>query len=124
MAANTIGAITFDAMRGRPVHRATRVELRDTPGEDGTTSRDIGSKAPVVRIETDEFAATIAAADTQIAAYRALRGTQVSIIDAFNITHTLCLVVGVDARPVAVWHAGSAKILLRATWVIQSDQTD
>jgi len=119
MATSEIGGRSFDAMTGRPVAPAPRIQTIDHAGEDYAATRDLGDKAPAVEIRTGKIVANVAAADTEIDACLALIGTSVTVSDRYGADHSGCKVI--DFRPwlEAIVHEGSNKIMVHGRWTVR-----
>ena len=96
MAVPKIGAYFLYDMRGTVVPAATQVEPIARPGVDGMAYRDTGSRAHESNLYTVTMLAATTDVDGRLAQYKALVGTEVTVLDAFGSTFSNVMVLDVQ----------------------------
>jgi hypothetical protein len=115
----TVGTVTVDRMRGRPVPRASRVRVLRRDGYDGHDLKLIGQRAAQTVIETDTTVTyTAAALKTAIDDRLALAGSVVTITDDLGQAHANCSIIDVQPthRPILV--GATEQFLVQTRWTV------
>jgi len=119
--ANSIGALSFDLLRGMADEPAEATESWARPGIDYQTHRRIGYRARQIELRTVAIVADATAAAVEAAAYKAVQGTSLDIIDATGVTWANCRVLEVRATWRNCIYQGAAKTRLAARWTVVQD---
>ncbi len=126
---SSIGGRTVLDMTGT-LEPATGEGLQDIsrPGVDGTAYRKTGKRASRSQITTLVDLGSSGGVDSEIAAYKALQGTLVTVVDAAGISWTNVAVLRVNVLPYkhtiqAVGGVNGGSYLLRCQWVVQMTET-
>ena len=100
---------------------AETVEPLERRGRDYARWRKAGKRAKTTIIRTMMFYASVGDAETAEAAYAAIKGTAVTVIDSHNSSYANCMVEDVTiVSKRAVIQAGSTKVRLAAEWTIRA----
>jgi hypothetical protein len=118
--ARTIGAKSFDVMRGTIKQPAMRVMADERLGDDYETWIEQGKRGAECQLTTVQFVADAAAAQTEISAQYALAGTHVTVVDALGLTTSNVQVIRVDASARAVVRSGSSQIRIQTAWTMRA----
>lgn len=116
----TIDTYTPLVMRGRPMAAQLVVKtIEPLPGEWYSRFREEGYQAPEVQIATTDIAATVSAANTLEANYKALIGLAVTIVDGFGDSHAECMIVNVQTARRLVIYEGTQQYQIDAIWTVR-----
>jgi len=119
----SIGGQSVLIMRGHPQPAAEAYEILPLRlGEDYQRLRAVGRRGRDSMINTLDTAADTDAAETIAAAYDAMLGSLVSIVDGFGITHTNCRVMGVRTFYRAVFTPSGDTIQVSAMWSVRREE--
>ena len=120
MAAKTIGDQSFLTMTGRPDVPAQAVEpLENRPGENYTRFRKHGLRAADAQIQTMRLTDNASLANAYRAAYKALQGTAITIVDAFSISHANCMIEHVAVEFKYCYSGAANYIRVEAVWTVR-----
>lgn len=123
---SSIGGFTFLQMRGEQLSAIRdQVIIIDRSGVDGAAVNTPAEKAPGITKQTIEGYTSSANALAAKAAYEALLGTFVTVVDDMGATAYNVLITDVSAvRVVAVGACSDASVnyLVYATWQMQESQ--
>lgn len=93
---NSIGAHSFDDMRGNIPRRGQQLQIFSRPGIDGVGSRKTGSRTGAVRILTHHYVLDWTAAKTAMDAYKLLVGADPQTIIQHDENYGTYLVQSVE----------------------------
>jgi len=100
---SNIGSQYFFSMIGTVTPEAPEVEIIRRPGVDGIAYRDLGERAKESPLRTVTMLSSTAAAKTTLAAYKALIGTDQTVVDDMGNSISNVMILDVEflaQRPV------------------------
>ena len=122
----SIGGHNFITIKGQINGFHERLETFDRPGVNGTSFRAIGTRAEISNIESTVDLPYQASAANQLAAYRNMVSTVVTVVDDHGVSWSNMLILSVrevSARTIIKGHGGyytNPAILHVVAWEIQA----
>jgi len=120
---SSIGAASFIRMTGPQIPAlASHIEAINRPGVDGEVFRENAKKVQGIQVRTIAWALNLAAANSAIDTYSALKGTLVTVTDDHGraVNNVMVLNVQVDRiRPILTSSPAGYSHQVEASWALK-----